>query len=50
MTGLGGSVMFGSVTGVTAPVGGTVRHVVATVVWEIPGAAGNGNAGGKHDG
>ena len=42
VTGLGGSVMFGSVTGVTAPVGGTVRHVVATVVWEIPGAAATG--------
>jgi len=39
VTGLGGSVVFGSVTGVTAPVGGTVRHIVATVVWEIPGQA-----------
>ena len=38
VTGLGGTVIFGSVTGVTAPVGGTVRHIVATVVWEIPGA------------
>src|SRR6516164_581543 len=39
VTGLGGTVMFGSVTGVTAPVGGTIRHIVATVVWEIPAAA-----------
>jgi hypothetical protein len=38
-TGLGGSVTFGSVTGVTAPAGGTVRHIVATVVWEVPGQA-----------
>jgi len=42
VTGLGGSVLFSSVTGVTAPVGGTVRHIVATVVWEIPGAAAKG--------
>jgi len=39
VTGLGGSVMFGSVTGVTAPAGGPVRRIVATVVWEIPGQA-----------
>jgi len=47
LTGLGGSVVFGSVTGVTAPAGGDVRHVVTTVVWKIPGqsgkAAGTGN-------
>jgi hypothetical protein len=47
VTGLGGSVMFGSVTGVTAPVGGTVRHIVATVVWEIPGAAAKGTPAGN---
>jgi len=39
VTGLGGSVVFGSLTSVTAPAGGNVRHVVATVVWEIPGQA-----------
>ena len=37
VTGLGGSVVFGSVTSVTTPAGGDVRHIVATVVWEIPG-------------
>jgi len=37
VTGLSGSVVFGSVTGVTAPAGGNVRHIVAAVVWEIPG-------------
>jgi len=47
VTGLGGTVMFGSVTGVTAPVGGTVRHIVATVVWEIPGAAAKGTPVGN---
>lgn len=47
VTGLGGSVMFGSVTGVMAPVGGTVRHIVATVVWQIPGAATKGTRAGN---
>jgi len=42
VTGLGGTVIFGSVTGVTAPVGGDVRHIVATVVWEVPGATAKG--------
>jgi len=42
VTGLGGNVLFGSVTGVTVPVGGNVRHIVTTVVWEIPGAAAKG--------
>jgi conjugative transposon protein TcpC len=47
LTGLGGTVMFGSVTGVTAPVGGTTRHIVATVVWEIPGAPAKGTRAGN---
>ena len=47
LTGLGGSVAFGSVTGVTAPVGGTVRHIVATVVWKIPGQGANGVRAGN---
>jgi hypothetical protein len=47
VTGLGGTVLFGSVTGVTAPVGGTVRHIVATVVWEIPGAAAKATRAGN---
>jgi hypothetical protein len=47
LTGLGGSVVFGSVTGVTAPVGGTVRHIVSTVVWKIPGQTANGGRAGN---
>jgi conjugative transposon protein TcpC len=47
LTGLGGTVMFGSVTGVTAPVGGTTRHIVATVVWEIPGPPAKGAQAGN---
>jgi len=37
VTGLGGSVALSSVTSVTVPPGGAVRHIVATVVWEVPG-------------
>jgi hypothetical protein len=37
ITGLGGSVAFGSLTSVTVPPGGSVRQVVAAVVWQIPG-------------
>jgi hypothetical protein len=37
ITGLGGAVVFGSLTSVTVPPGGSVRHIVATVVWQIPG-------------
>jgi conjugative transposon protein TcpC len=37
VTGLGGETAFGSLTGVTVPAGGRTRHVVATVVWRIPG-------------
>ncbi len=47
VTGLGGTLIFSSVTGVTAPVGGTVRHIVATVVWEVPGAPAKGTRAGN---
>jgi len=47
LTGLGGSVVLGSVTGVTVPVGGDVRHIVATVVWEIPGQPGKATQAGN---
>jgi hypothetical protein len=47
VTGLGGSVAFGSVTNVSAPPGGPVRHIVATVVWDIPGESANGAAPGN---
>ena len=40
VTGLDDSVVFGSVASVTAPAGGNVRHIVATVVWKIPGQPG----------
>lgn len=40
VTGLSGSVAFGSVTSVTVPTGGNTRNIVATVVWEIPGQSG----------
>src|SRR5215468_8065786 len=47
LTGLGGSVVFGSVTGVTTPAGGDVRHIVATVVWVIPGQSGKATRTGN---
>jgi hypothetical protein len=47
VTGLGGSVVFGSVTGVTASAGGDVRHIVATVVWDIPGQPGKATRTGN---
>jgi Conjugative transposon protein TcpC len=39
VTGLGGALTFGSLTGVTVPTGGDTRHTVATVVWHVPGQA-----------
>jgi hypothetical protein len=47
MTGLGGAVTYGSLTGVTVPPGGSVRHIVATVVWEIPGQPATGRRAAK---
>jgi Conjugative transposon protein TcpC len=47
VTGLGGSVVFGSVPSVTTPAGGNVRHIVATVVWEIPGQPGKATRTGN---
>jgi len=47
VTGLGGSVTLGSVTGVTAPAGGAVRHIVTTVVWDIPGQSAKGTRAGN---
>lgn len=47
VTGLGGSVVFGSVSGVTAPTGGNVRHIVASVVWKIPAQAANAGRAGN---
>jgi Conjugative transposon protein TcpC len=39
VTGLDGTLTFGSLTGVTVPTGGDTRHTVATVVWHVPGQA-----------
>jgi hypothetical protein len=45
VTGLGGDVAFGSLTNLTVPPGGDTRHIIATVVWRIPGhPAGGGTA------
>jgi hypothetical protein len=39
VTGLGGALTFGSLTSVTVPTGGDTRHIVATVLWHVPGQA-----------
>jgi hypothetical protein len=43
VTGLGGDVTFGSLSGVSVPAGGTTRHIVATVVWRIPDQSAGGS-------
>ncbi len=45
MTGLGGAVRFGSLSSVTVAPGGSIRHIVATVVWRVPGQPAAGSAG-----
>jgi Conjugative transposon protein TcpC len=47
ITGLGGSVTFGSLTSVTVPPGGSVRTVVATVVWQVPAQPATGGQTAK---
>jgi len=44
VTGLGNAVTFGSLASVAVPVGGSVRNVIATVVWNVPGQATSGGA------
>jgi hypothetical protein len=44
--GLGGSVSYDSLSAVTVPPGGSVRQIVATVVWDIPGQPASGTRAG----
>ena len=37
LTGLGGSVDFGSISGLQVPPGGSSRPITATVIWRVPG-------------
>jgi hypothetical protein len=39
ITGLGGSVTYGSISGIDVPPGGATRHITVSVVWKIPGSA-----------
>jgi hypothetical protein len=57
LPGLAGQVTFGSLTSVTVPPGGAVRHIAATVVWNVPSqaaasraAAASGAVGAAHAG
>jgi hypothetical protein len=44
VSGLGGQLTYSSLAGVTVPAGGDTRHIVATVVWNVPGQTSSGNA------
>jgi hypothetical protein len=47
MTGLGGAVVFGSLNAVAVAPGGSVRQIVATVGWHIPGHPAPGSRAGN---
>lgn len=44
VAGLDGQLTYSSLSGVSVPAGGDTRHVVATVVWNVPGQASSGKA------
>jgi hypothetical protein len=46
VTGLGGAVTFGSISGMEVPSGGTTRRIAVTVIWQF--ASQSGKARGKH--
>jgi hypothetical protein len=39
LTGLGGAVAFGSISGLQVPPGGSARQITVTVIWQVPGQA-----------
>src|ERR1022692_2294634 len=39
VTGLGGAVTYGSITGIDVPPGGATRHITISVIWQFPGQA-----------
>jgi hypothetical protein len=41
VTGLGGAVTFGSITGMEVPTGGSTRRIAVSVVWKLPGQSAN---------
>jgi hypothetical protein len=42
VTGLGGAVALSAVSAITVPAGGVIRHITATVTWQLPGSRGGG--------
>jgi hypothetical protein len=44
VAGLGGQLTYSSLSGVTVPTGGDTRHIVAMVVWNVPGQTSSGKA------
>ena len=43
LTGLGGAVAFGSITGLQVPPGGATREITVSVIWQLPGQASAGS-------
>jgi Conjugative transposon protein TcpC len=39
VTGLGGTVTYGAITGIDVPPGGTTRHITVSVIWKFSGQA-----------
>jgi hypothetical protein len=46
VSGLGGAVTFKSITNISVPLGGTTRHISATVLWNVPAQGGATRRGG----
>jgi hypothetical protein len=46
VSGLGGAVAFKSITNISVPTGGAIRHIIATVLWNVPAPGGATKKGG----
>src|SRR6202023_82565 len=46
VSGLGGAVAFKSITNISVPTGGAIRHIIATVLWNVPAPGGPTKKGG----
>src|SRR5216683_3253657 len=46
VSGLGGAVAFKSITNISVPTGGAIRHIIATVLWNLPPQGGATKKGG----
>jgi hypothetical protein len=46
VSGLGGAVTYKNITNISVPPGGAIRHITATVLWNVPAQAGATKKGG----